>query len=174
MNNRSLPQSPNKQNLLIEDLQSANALLQSQLEEANEETQQRNAELAVINSVQQGLAAQIDMQGIYDLVGDRVREILDTQTVMITIYDHEQGEVKTPYLYEKGERYFLPNRPLSEHSRHQKSPKDSTLFNTAEEWQAGGLHHIEGTTLMQSFLGVPLKLGEMTIGAINIHRISVY
>ncbi len=40
------------------------------------ETQQRTAELEIINSVQQGLAAQLDMQAIYDLVGDKIRDIL--------------------------------------------------------------------------------------------------
>ncbi len=39
------------------------------------ETEQRKAELAVINSVQEGLAKELDMQGIYDLVGDRVQLI---------------------------------------------------------------------------------------------------
>ena len=34
------------------------------------ETEQRNAELAVINSVQESLVAKIDMQGIYEMVGE--------------------------------------------------------------------------------------------------------
>ena len=45
------------------------------------ETRQRNAELAIINSVQQGLAGELDMQAIYDLVGDKIREIFDAQVV---------------------------------------------------------------------------------------------
>ena len=39
------------------------------------EADQRAAELAVVNSVQQALASQTDMQGIYDAVGDKIREI---------------------------------------------------------------------------------------------------
>jgi hypothetical protein len=35
---------------------------------------QRTAELAVVNAVQQALAAEFDMQGIYDAVGDKVSE----------------------------------------------------------------------------------------------------
>ena len=45
-----------------------------------EETQQRNAELGIINSVQAGLASQLDMQAIYELVGDKIREIFDAQS----------------------------------------------------------------------------------------------
>ena len=34
------------------------------------------AELAVINSIQEGLAAELDFQAIIDLVGDKLREVL--------------------------------------------------------------------------------------------------
>ena len=55
------------------------------------ETDERAAELAIINDVQQGLAAQIEMQAMYDLVGDRLREIFDAQVLDIGIYDRETG-----------------------------------------------------------------------------------
>src|SRR5262249_16304917 len=37
--------------------------------------QQRTAELAVINRIQQGMAAKLDFQAIIDLVGDKLREV---------------------------------------------------------------------------------------------------
>ena len=46
---------------------------------AERRPKQRAAELAIINSVQEGLASKLDMQGIYDLVGDKIREIFDAQ-----------------------------------------------------------------------------------------------
>jgi hypothetical protein len=42
--------------------------------------QQRAAELAIINSVQEALAAELNMQGIYDAVGDKIREIFNQRT----------------------------------------------------------------------------------------------
>ena len=42
--------------------------------------EQRTAELAVVNAVQQALAAELDMQGIYEAVGDKIREISTTPT----------------------------------------------------------------------------------------------
>src|SRR6185295_19599659 len=53
------------------------------------ETEQRTAELAVINSVQEGLAKELDMQAIYDLVGERIRDLFDAQAVIIRTFDHE-------------------------------------------------------------------------------------
>src|SRR5688572_24624366 len=38
------------------------------------ETEQRTAELSVINSVQEGLVREMDIQGIYELVGEKIRE----------------------------------------------------------------------------------------------------
>ena len=42
-------------------------------------SEQRAAELAIINSVQQGLAAKLDMQAIYDLVGDKLARCSTSQ-----------------------------------------------------------------------------------------------
>ena len=52
-----------------------------------EESRQRNAELALINTVQRGLAENLETQAMYDLVGDRLQEIFDAQVVDIGILD---------------------------------------------------------------------------------------
>ena len=56
-----------------------------------DETRQRNAELALINAVQRGLAEKLEMQAMYDLVGDRLQEIFDAQVVDIGILDRDDG-----------------------------------------------------------------------------------
>ena len=70
-----------------------------------DETRQRNAELAIINSVQQGLAAKLDMQAIYELVGDKIQEIFDAQVVDIGIYDLAADLMRFPYTIERGVRF---------------------------------------------------------------------
>ena len=55
------------------------------------ETRQRNAELALINSVQEALAGELEMQAIYDVVGEKIREIFDTQGVAIATVDETTG-----------------------------------------------------------------------------------
>ena len=52
-----------------------NARLFDETQRLLKETEQRNAELAVINSIQQGIAAELDFQAIVDLVGDKLREV---------------------------------------------------------------------------------------------------
>ena len=47
-----------------------NARLFDETQRLLKETEQRAAELAVINAVQQALAGELDIQGVYDAVGD--------------------------------------------------------------------------------------------------------
>ena len=55
------------------------------------ETRQRNAELALINSVQEAIAGELDPQAIYDIVGDKIREVFDAQVVDIAISTRRPG-----------------------------------------------------------------------------------
>ena len=68
------------------------------------ETRQRNAELALINSVQEAIAGELDPQAIYDAVGDRIQEIFDAQTVIISTLDEATGLQYYPYIIERGQR----------------------------------------------------------------------
>ncbi len=70
-----------------------------------EETRQRNAELALINDVQRGLAENLEMQAMYDLVGDRIQEIFDAQVVDIEILDAAAERIHFAYEIERGVRF---------------------------------------------------------------------
>src|SRR3954466_10674092 len=69
------------------------------------ETRQRNAELALINSVQEALAGELEMQAIYDVVGDKIQEIFDAQVVDIGMFDFAAGLIRYPYTIERGVRF---------------------------------------------------------------------
>ena len=47
----------------------------AELQASNALIEQRANELAIINSIQQGMAAELDFQAIVDLVGDKLREV---------------------------------------------------------------------------------------------------
>ena len=69
------------------------------------ETRQRSAELALVNDVQRGLAERLEMQAMYDLVGDRIQEIFDAQVVDIGILDPASELIHFPYTIERGVRF---------------------------------------------------------------------
>src|SRR5439155_23217190 len=60
-----------------------NARLFDETNRLLEETNERAAELGVINEIGQALTRQLDFQAIIDLVGDRVREILQSPSLSI-------------------------------------------------------------------------------------------
>ena len=62
-----------------------NARLFDETQRLLKETEQRAAELAIINSVQAALAAELNIQGIYDTVGDKIREIFHNADIGIRI-----------------------------------------------------------------------------------------
>ena len=78
----------------------------------------RVEELAVINSVQDGLVRKMDMQGIYDLVGEKIREIFNAQVIDIVTYDKTTSLIEDRYTYEKGDRTLLGPRPLKGFRKH--------------------------------------------------------
>src|SRR5204863_4458213 len=76
-----------------------NARLFDETQRLFKESEQRAAELAIINSVQQALAAELNMQGIYDAVGDKIREIFHQADLDIRIYEPRTGLIHYAYVY---------------------------------------------------------------------------
>src|SRR5438045_4388591 len=97
------------------------------------ETEQRTAELAVINSVQEGLAHELDMQGIYNLVGDRVQELFHTHAVIIATFDLVNKIEHFNYVYENGERFNLDARPLNQLRQILVEHKQTIYIETEEK-----------------------------------------
>ena len=91
-----------------------NARLFDETQRLFKETEQRAAELAIINSVQQALAAELNMQGIYDAVGDKIREIFNQADVGIRIYDPRTDLISYPYAYESRQRMVIQSRSLGD------------------------------------------------------------
>ena len=58
-----------------------NARLFDETQRLLKETEQRATELAVINRIQEGMAAELDFQAIVDLVGDKLREVFAPATL---------------------------------------------------------------------------------------------
>ncbi len=116
------------------------------------ETDERAAELALINSVQEGLAQNLDMQAMYDLVGDRIQEIFDAQVVDIGMFDFEAGLVHYPYTIERGVRFPDISTPLEEAQLSQVllETRQPLLVNDIPRWEArtrGGADSHPGRTV---------------------------
>ena len=72
---------------------------------------QRETELALINSIQQALAARLEFQAVVDLVGDQLRALFATPDLAICWFDEAANLVRALYVYEHGQRLRAPPRP---------------------------------------------------------------
>ncbi len=138
------------------------------------ETQQRNAELAVINSVQQGLVAELEMQAIYDLVGDQIRDTFDAQSVLLGMYDHEAEQMIPHYLFEKGKRHYLAPWPFNELHRHLIRSRQVVRVDEGFEraMVEFGLHIPPGTEMPLSALFVPLVASGQVKGLVSLQNVD--
>ena len=153
-----------------------NARLFDETQRLLKETEERNTELAVINSVQAGLVAKMDIQGIYDLVGDKIRDIFDAQSIFIMIYDATSGLASFPYNYEKEERYYPEPRPLTGIAGHVFETRQPLMINenmNEREEEILGYHQepMVGED-PKSRLDVPMLVGGEAKGTISLQNID--
>jgi GAF domain-containing protein/CheY-like chemotaxis protein/tetratricopeptide (TPR) repeat protein len=149
-----------------------NARLFDETQRLLKETEQRNAELAIINSVQAALAAELNIQGIYDAVGDKIREIFHNSDMGIRIYDPKTNVVHFPYTYENGRRLEIASTSLPSHgfAAHVLRTRETLVINEGIEEATAkyGSFTIPGTEAEKSALFVPLVSGDQARGLINL------
>jgi len=149
-----------------------NARLFDETQRLLTETEQRNAELAVINSIQQGMARKLEFQAIVDLVGDKLREVLDTKDITIRWYDADANVIHYMYNYEHGVEIETPPTTL---------PPDAPFFrmletrlpmvvNNVAEYRAAGFVTMPGTDQSLSSMGVPILGSDRALGTISIEN----
>jgi PAS domain S-box-containing protein len=134
--------------------------------------QQRVAELAIINSVQAALAAELNIQGIYDTVGDKIREIFHNRDLGIRVYDAKTGMIHFPYSYENGERITIESISLAEKgiSAHVLRTRETVVINEniEQESEKYGSYILPGSQAEKSAIFVPLVVGDQARGLINL------
>jgi PAS domain S-box-containing protein len=143
---------------------------------AIEETRERNAELAVINTVQSALAGELEMQAIYDVVGDKIQEIFDAQAVLIMTLDKATGLMHFPYLTDRGGRQYEDPVPLTGFTRRVLESREPLMLNgaaaVAEAAEKVGSEKIGSSELPKSLLFVPLLTGDRAAGVISLQNMD--
>ena len=133
-----------------------------------DETNERAAELALINRVQEGLAAELDIQSIYDLVGDTLREVFENKGVAISNFDHGRGLEIISYLFEQGERHHPEPEPISEAGQYFIDSRKPIKYDTIEDILAIGARIVEGTEAEKSGMWAPLITGDIVKGQLSV------
>ena len=76
-----------------------------------DETQQRVAELGTINSVGEAISAQLDLEPLLEIVGEKTREAFEADIAYVALLDEERCMIDFPY-YVEAEAH-APQEPLA-------------------------------------------------------------
>jgi len=137
---------------------------------------QREAELDLIQSVQLALASRLDVQSIYNLVGDRIRDIFDSQVVMISTYDSQTDTMEHRYAIERGELIYAPGRHPVKGFRIQVVQSRQPVLvssNVAEKAIAMGQLPLPGTLMPKTWLGVPMLVQNQVTGILSLQDLEM-
>ncbi len=135
-----------------------------------EQLAQRDAELAVINSIQTALASNLDFQGVIDIVGDKLNEIFTDGNVGIGFLDKTRNVTTFPYVIENGKRldYFeismdQPNL-MSHIMKRAQTSFDKLKFKERFGWDNTINFPGRDQRDLKSWLSVPSLKGDEVIG----------
>ncbi len=134
------------------------------------ESEQRSAELSVINSIQQGMAAELDFQAIVDLVGGKIRETMHTDEIGIRWYDESTDLIHYLYEFEHGVRFDVPAQQPPEGSMWSRmvESRQPIVFHSATDFQAAGVPLVPGTDQSMSMVHVPIIGSDRVLGSIIV------
>ena len=141
-----------------------------------DETRQRNAELALINDVQRGLAESLDMQAMYDLVGDRIQEIFDAQVVDIAHPRRERRADPLPVRDRAGRRASTTTPiELIGFRRHAARDARAAASSTRRRQERPTSSAIGGAVRARCRsrrVFVPLVVGDEATGVISLQNLD--
>lgn len=133
-----------------------------------DETQRRLKELAAINQISQNISATIDLEALFARLPEQLAMIIDTENLYLALYDETQDQMFFPLIYEQGAKIDIPPQPPTGLTGHILKTGESLLLvgdDVSSQLEALGAQQY-GSLQAQSYLGVPLALGDQVIGVI--------
>ena len=136
-----------------------------------EEARQRAAELAIINSVQAGLASKLDMQSIYELVGEKIRNTFNAQVVSIAIYDPGTQVMHGRYTFEAGRRMPDLSMPAFGFRKYVVEHCLPIMINDdMASWMKEYANPVLQGAQPKSAVFIPMLVGNNAIGVVSLQN----
>ncbi len=145
---------------------------------AIEAERQRNAELAILNSVGEAMVKTLDLKTLTRIVGDKVRDSFDTDSVTIMLFDGQTNLIHIYYEFDKNEGGYIDYVepfPLGTGLASKViTSRQPLMLGTLEEEIANGAYFppeiIEkgSGSFSQSWLGVPILAGDHALGLVAL------
>ena len=154
-----------------------NARLFDETQRLLKETEQRAMELTIIGSVQEGLSHHLDIEGIYRLVGENVRQKFNAQCVILGSFDPEIQMEKMWYAFEKGN--YIENLPLRPYDKIRQYLVDTgkPYFDnhvTDDKMKQTSSEVLRETEVPMSVMFVPLISESHVTGYVSLQNVEYH
>ena len=144
-----------------------------------QETQTRAEELSVLNEMGRELSTKLDATAIAEVVYRYTSRLMDTSDFFVALYDEKNEEKSYPLAFEEGQRIQLSpsklgNRGFSDYIIRNKRAVFAQN-DVLGHMKLLGIEFVplnEDETPSQSWLGVPLMIGERVLGLISVQSVQ--
>jgi signal transduction histidine kinase len=142
----------------------------TELQQLRQELARRNAELAVINSIQQGIASGMTFQAVVDLAGDKLRCVLESGDIAISWYEASTNLIHSLYVVEHGKRLQLPSQAPEPGGLYQSllGSRRAIILRNVDEFNASGFKVMQGTDRPISMISVPIMANDRVLGLLSM------
>ncbi|OGO27780.1 MAG: hypothetical protein A2W33_08905 [Chloroflexi bacterium RBG_16_52_11] len=162
-----------------------NAQLIAQTRRALTETEDRAKELTILNEMSHAFASNLEVEPVIELIYKYTSKLMDTSNFYLALYYPEDETISFHHvtaegvLVEEGHpewEYWSERQPLSGLTSYViKERKPLLLENNAlQALEAEHLPYVEvGPGGVESWLGVPMAMGDQVIGAIGVQSETI-
>jgi PAS domain S-box-containing protein len=144
-----------------------------------QETQTRAEELSVLNEMGRELSTKLDAMAIAEVVYRYTSRLMDTSNFFFALYDQKNEEKIYLVAFEEGERIQLSPTKLGNGGFSDYIIRNRKIVfapnNVLKHMEALGIEFValnEDETPSQSWLGVPLMIGERVLGVISVQSVQ--
>ncbi|GAB4578539.1 MAG: hypothetical protein Fur0022_12740 [Anaerolineales bacterium] len=141
------------------------------------QTVRRSEDLSTLNEMGRVLSNILEENAIFEKVYEFSSRLFDTTTFLIALYNHESEELTFPLSVNEGQRLPPRTRPLGAGLTDYVIRSRQPLLITHDVPQYGeklgiSQKYFGDDRPAQSWLGVPMLLGDTIIGAISVQSLS--
>jgi PAS domain S-box-containing protein len=143
-----------------------------------QETQARAEELSVLNEMGRELSAKLEINAIVETVYRYASRLMDTSNFFVALYDEKNEEKSFPLIFEEGRRVRVPPSKLGNGGFSDYIIRNKKIVFAPNDvlghMKLLGIQFVpldEDETPSQSWLGVPLLIGDRVLGLISVQSV---
>ena len=143
-----------------------------------QESQRQAQRLSVINRVSQAIGSTIELDDLLELIYEQLSIISPSDTYFVSLYDEEEDTQDIRILIDAGQRFPRLRVPIGEGfaSYVIKNRKPLLLHHISEDWESLVVKPVQmgHDRMSESWLGVPLVIGDRCLGLLAIASYKPY